>query len=72
MADSTHEELQAHLKRWTSEGQPGFNANPIDRLNESVRWLCQRSDGLVAALNERFQQESKNRDRRFERELGGG
>ena len=44
MADSTREALAAHIKQWRSEGQPGFNTNPIDALQESVRWLCERLD----------------------------
>ena len=51
MAESTHTALRAHMKKWQSEGQPGFNCNPIDALREEVRWLCSRIDEPLAQEN---------------------
>jgi hypothetical protein len=50
MADTTREALRQHMAQWQSEGQPGFNCNPIDALREEVRWLCERLDEPITIL----------------------
>jgi hypothetical protein len=44
VAESTREALRKHIDQWRSKGQPGFNSNPINELEESLRWLCERID----------------------------